>query len=165
MVGLGLLLIPARSRVRILLSIPEKCHFYQIDEQGNFWHRLRQKIRMSKTDKASPRGSPLAVAVMFIGNGLVMASSLSRIPGIPRPGWGHSHFVGLRTGLRRNRLDRFDAIYRTAGGPVFLDGGQPRLDGHLPWCLGAGPPRGFGADVGADHVCCRFGHGSREMWP
>ncbi len=37
---------------------------------------------MSKTDKASPRGSPLAVAVMFIGNGLVMASSLSRIPGI-----------------------------------------------------------------------------------
>jgi MFS family permease len=28
------------------------------------------------------QGSPLAVAVMFIGNGLVMASSLSRMPGI-----------------------------------------------------------------------------------
>lgn len=32
--------------------------------------------------QTSPPGSPLAVAVMFIGNGLVMASSLSRIPSI-----------------------------------------------------------------------------------
>jgi MFS family permease len=35
-----------------------------------------------RTDTTSPQGSPLAVAVMFIGNGLVMASSLSRMPGI-----------------------------------------------------------------------------------
>lgn len=34
------------------------------------------------TKRASPLGSPLAVAVMFIGNGLVMASSLSRTPSI-----------------------------------------------------------------------------------
>src|SRR6202158_3067219 len=30
----------------------------------------------------SPTGSPFAVAVMFFGNGLVMASSFSRMPGI-----------------------------------------------------------------------------------
>jgi MFS family permease len=30
----------------------------------------------------SPKGSPFAVAVMFFGNGLVMASSFSRMPGI-----------------------------------------------------------------------------------
>jgi MFS family permease len=35
-----------------------------------------------RTDRTSLHGSPLAVAVMFIGNGLVMASSLSRMPGI-----------------------------------------------------------------------------------
>jgi MFS family permease len=37
---------------------------------------------MSKWNNTSPQGSPLAVAVMFIGNGLVMASSLSRMPEI-----------------------------------------------------------------------------------
>ncbi|HEY5707264.1 MAG TPA: MFS transporter [Terrimicrobiaceae bacterium] len=38
---------------------------------------------MSKqTNKPLPQGSPLAVAVMFLGNGLVMASSLSRMPEI-----------------------------------------------------------------------------------
>jgi MFS family permease len=38
---------------------------------------------MSKwTNRSLPQGSPLAVAVMFLGNGLVMASSLSRMPGI-----------------------------------------------------------------------------------
>ena len=31
---------------------------------------------------ASPTGSPFAVAVMFFGNGFVMASSYSRMPGI-----------------------------------------------------------------------------------
>ena len=30
----------------------------------------------------SPTGSPFAVAVMFFGNGLVLASSFSRMPGI-----------------------------------------------------------------------------------
>ena len=34
------------------------------------------------TDKSGAHGSPLAVAVMFIGNGVVMASSLSRMPEI-----------------------------------------------------------------------------------
>ena len=34
------------------------------------------------TDKFRSHGSPLAVAVMFIGNGLVMGSSLSRMPEI-----------------------------------------------------------------------------------
>jgi hypothetical protein len=38
---------------------------------------------MSKLSSiASPTGSPFAVAVMFFGNGLVMASSYSRMPGI-----------------------------------------------------------------------------------
>ena len=38
---------------------------------------------MSKQlNRPSSQGSPLAVAVMFVGNGLVMASSLSRMPGI-----------------------------------------------------------------------------------
>ena len=38
---------------------------------------------MSKwTDRSRSYGSPLAVAVMFIGNGLVMGSSLSRMPEI-----------------------------------------------------------------------------------
>ena len=35
-----------------------------------------------KTSIATPIGSPFAVAVMFFGNGLVLASSFSRMPGI-----------------------------------------------------------------------------------
>ena len=35
-----------------------------------------------RTGIVSPMGSPFAVAVMFFGNGLVMGSSFSRMPGI-----------------------------------------------------------------------------------
>src|SRR5271154_2612392 len=61
--------------------------------RGTFLQTVRlheaQKLMVQEGDLmsrqvkiAGPTGSPFAVAVMFFGNGLVMASSFSRMPGI-----------------------------------------------------------------------------------
>ena len=113
---------------------------------------------MSKwTDRSRSDGSPLAVAVMFIGNGLVMGSSLSRMPEI-RDQVGATPTslafalvcVGIGsivsmpfTGLL---ADRYSSMVVSRVATVICLG-----------CLDTRATSKFGADIGSDHARCRVG--------
>ena len=118
---------------------------------------------MSKwTDRSRSDGSPLAVAVMFIGNGLVMGSSLSRMPEI-RDQVGATPPPGICARLRGNRIDRFHAVYRFARGPLLLDGGQSGGHRDLSCGLGARAISDFGASLAVIMLAAGLGTGVGDV--
>ena len=115
----------------------------------------------SQVPLARTEGSPLAVGVMFFGNGFVMAFSFSRMPGI-RDQVGATPTPGLRVGLRWDRINRGDAVYGPARQSLFVQNGQQGGHEYLPERMGNTPDGRFRPDARSDVADRRAGNRHRR---